>query len=114
MADELEGYRKVPNLFVVMHVTPFSWTSAGHPHPDMVALFSAQPNLRAIFHGHDHEEDGYKMHEGKPYIFDGHTGGSWGLPYRGYRILEIAKDDSIYTYQVNPALAQPLNSMQVK
>ncbi len=114
MAEQLQRYSKAPNLFVVMHITPFSWTGAGHPHPDMVALFSAQPNLRAIFHGHDHEEDGYKLHEGKPYFFDGHTGGSWGVPYRGYRILEIAKDNSIYTYQVNPALAEPVNSMQVK
>jgi len=114
MAEQLQRYRQVPNLFVVMHITPFGWTSAGHPHPDMVALFSAQPNLRAIFHGHDHEEDGYKLHEGKPYFFDGHTGGSWGVPYRGYRILEIAKDNSIYTYQVNPAQAQPVNEWKVK
>lgn len=109
MAAQLQDNRKAANLFVVMHITPFSWTGAGHPHPDMVALLNAQPNLRAIFHGHDHEEDGYKIHEGKPYFFDGHTGGSWGVPYRGYRILEVFKDNTIYTYQVNPASVAPVN-----
>jgi len=58
--------------------------------------------VRAVFHGHDHQEDDIKYFKNKPFIFSGHFGGSWGVEYKGYRIVEYSSVDSIITYQANP------------
>ncbi|NNV55810.1 metallophosphoesterase family protein [Limnovirga soli] len=104
---QLAGKKK---LFVFMHITPFNWTKGGLPCPDIVALFNKQENLKAVFHGHDHNMDDVKENEGKFYFFDAHIGGSWGTDYRGYRIVEILKNGTILTYQTNPANASMVNS----
>jgi 3',5'-cyclic AMP phosphodiesterase CpdA len=111
--SQFEKFGRKEHLFVIMHITPFNWTEAGFPHPEMVQLFSKQKNLKAVFHGHDHLEDGWKEHEGKYYFFDGHTGGSWGVPYHGYRVVDVLADGTIYLYQKNPALQQPVNELRV-
>lgn len=101
--EQFKQHEKVNNVLVFMHITPFAWTKHGLAHPELAAFFSQQPNLRAVFHGHDHDQDGFKVHEGKHYFFDGHAGGSWGVPYRGYRIVEILKNGDMLFYQHNPA-----------
>lgn len=67
----------------------------------MLNLFSSYQNVRAVFNGHDHEEDGAILQKSTPFIFDGHIGGSWGVNYHGFRIIEIRGKDKIITYMMN-------------
>jgi len=109
----LEEYKTQQQLFVFMHITPIKWTDNANPCPDIVDMFKSQQNLKAVFHGHDHDQDGYKEQDGKHYIFDSHIGGSWGTPYRGYRIVEVLKNGDILTYQMNPETNVQVNSKQI-
>lgn len=108
--EQLNRFQSKKHLFVFMHITPFKWTEHGIPCPELVELFDKQTNLRGIFHGHDHDQDGMKEHNGKHYFFDSHIAGSWGTPYRGYRIVEVLKNGTILTYQMNPATDQQVNN----
>jgi hypothetical protein len=65
-------------------------------------IFGKYPNIRAVFNGHDHDEEGIKKREEVPFIFDAHFGGNWGTDYRGFRIVELMRDNSIVTYIMNP------------
>jgi Icc protein len=107
--NELQKYNDKVNLFVFMHITPMKWTSAGIECNTLVDRLSSQTNLRGIFHGHDHNEDGIKTAKGKSYLFDSHIGGNWGTDYRGYRIVEITSAGDIVTYQVNPTKKDIVN-----
>jgi hypothetical protein len=70
---------------------------------------ASYPNIAAVFHGHDHDEHDIKTADGKPYLFDGHFGGNWGLPYKGYRIVEVLDNGKVRTYQYNPELNPVMN-----
>lgn len=109
----LAQYQKFERLFVFMHITPVKWTEAGIECPEVIALFSQQTNLNAVFHGHDHDQDDVKEKDGKHYFFDSHVAGNWGTEYRGYRIVEILKNGDVLTYQMNPAKKQQVNSKQL-
>lgn len=61
-----------------MHITPFTWTKGGLACPEIVKLFNKQANLKAVFHGHDHDQDSVKENMGKRYFFDSHIAGNWG------------------------------------
>jgi hypothetical protein len=37
-----------------------------------------------------------------PFMFDSHVGGSWGTPYKGFRVLELLSDGTLLTYMMNP------------
>lgn len=111
--EQLNKYTDKKHLFVFMHITPFSWTGAGLPCPELVTMFNKQSNLKAVFHGHDHDEDGVKENEGKHYFFDSHVAGNWGTKYHGYRIVEILKNGSVLTYQMNPSDQQQVNNNTV-
>jgi hypothetical protein len=37
-----------------------------------------------------------------PCLFDAHMGGSWGTPYKGFRVVEILKDGTLVSYMMNP------------
>jgi hypothetical protein len=107
---QLQAFHSKQQVFVFMHITPFDWTKGGHPCPQLVDLFNTQSNLKATFHGHDHDQDNVKNNAGKFYFFDGHTAGNWGTSYRGYRIVEIMKNGSVVTYQINPANGTTVNN----
>lgn len=109
----LEKYRSCQHLFVFMHITPLKWTKYGIDRPDIVALFSRQQNLKAVFHGHDHDEDGMKEKDGKYYFWDAHVAGTWGTAYKGYRVVEILKDGSVLTYQTDPSIARQVNNNRI-
>jgi len=111
--DHLNRFRTKKQLFIFMHITPFKWTKNGIDCPELTALFAKQTNLKAIFHGHDHDQDNVKQNHGKHYFFDSHIGGNWGTDYRGYRIVEILKSGEILTYQMNPATLKKVNSNTV-
>lgn len=112
--ENLPKYDHKKHLFVFMHITPMKWTQFGIDCPELVDLFSKQANLRGVFHGHDHAEDGVKEKNGKAYFFDGHIAGSWGVPYSGYRIVEVFSDGEILVYQVNPESKDAVNRFEVK
>ncbi len=57
-------------------------------------------NLFVFFHIHD--EDGIKTWQNLRFVFDAHFGGSWGTTYRGFRVVELLKDNSVLTYILNP------------
>lgn len=111
---QLMQYEHMRHVFVFMHITPFDWTVGGTPCPELVELFDNQKNLRAIFHGHDHNEDAMKQYNNKYYFFDSHIGADWGTEYRGYRIVEVGENGDILTYQINPFARQLVNNNAIK
>jgi hypothetical protein len=70
--------------------------------PEIRSILEGAPNLVAVFHGHDHDQDNVIFLNRRPYFFDAHLGGSWGTNYRGYRIVEVRGDGSVITYQCDP------------
>jgi 3',5'-cyclic AMP phosphodiesterase CpdA len=106
-------YKNHPQLFVFSHITPIKWTGGAVDCPEMVSLINGQANVKAVFHGHDHDEDSVKIHEGVHYFFDSHIAGSWGTEYRGYRVVEVLKNGNVLTYQMNPAKKQQVNNNSI-
>jgi hypothetical protein len=109
----LKQYEKHKQLFVFMHITPVKWTQHGIDGREVVDLFDKQSNLKAVFNGHDHDQDNVKENNGKHYFFDSHIAGNWGTNYYGYRILEVMKNGDVLTYQVNPEKKENVNSNQL-
>ena len=70
--------------------------------PELFDIFAKHNNVKAVFNGHDHEEEGIKKKNEIPFIFDAHFGGDWGTPYRGFRVVELMSDNSLFTYVMNP------------
>ncbi len=101
-------------VFVILHIAPVQWMASESTIfldcPDTVKLLHAYPNVKAVFHGHDHLLDGVRYTDKLPHFFDSHIGGSWGTDYKGYRVVEVAEDNSIYTYQVNASQNPVLNA----
>jgi hypothetical protein len=111
--QQLDRFASKKQLFVFMHITPFKWTENGISCPELVSMFEKQKNLKAVFHGHDHDQDNVKETNGKHYFFDGHFGGNWGTSYRGYRIVELLHSGEVITYQVNPQTTVKVNSNRI-
>jgi len=99
LSHTFHSFNNLSSVYLFMHITPFKWTKAGFSQPDLTSFLEKQKNLKAIFHGHDHDEDGLKLFNGKHYFFDGHVAGNWGTPYCGLRIVEIFNNDDSSTYQ---------------
>jgi hypothetical protein len=110
---QLQRYASKKQLFVFMHITPFKWTKGGIPCPAITDLFDHQKNLKAVFHGHDHDQDDLKINNRKYYFFDSHIAGNWGTAYNGYRIVEVFKNGQILTYQMNPAIKERVNNREI-
>ncbi|MFB9863598.1 metallophosphoesterase family protein [Rufibacter immobilis] len=102
-AQKLEQYKQAKNIFIFLHITPVKWTSGAVDCPEFQQLLLKYPNVRAVFNGHDHEQDSIKLLENKiPFMFDGHIGGSWGTYYKGFRVVELKEDNSLVTYLMDP------------
>ncbi|WP_337040924.1 metallophosphoesterase family protein [Emticicia sp. 17c] len=102
--QKLEEHKNKKNIFIFIHITPVKWTDNGVDCLDFQTLVKQYKNIRGIFNGHDHDQEGIKTKDGIPYLFDSHIGGSWGTPYRGYRIVELKKNNDILTYLMNPTV----------
>ena len=111
---ELRKYRDAKAIFVFMHISPVRWTENGLNCSSLTSLFAKTKNLKAIFHGHDHDLDAMKPNRGKPHFFDSHIGGSWGTDYRGYRVVEVLDNGDILTYQINPASRVTVNENKLE
>jgi len=102
--NRLAAHKKQNNVFLFLHIPQYKWTKYAIDTPAFFDVVNKYKNVRAAFHGHEHEEDGIKMKDGIPYVFDAHFGGNWGTAYRGFRVVEVMKDNSsIITYMMNPA-----------
>ena len=98
----LESHKDKKQVFIFLHIPQAKWTKNGISTPEVFDIIKKYPNVKAVFHGHEHDQDGFKMVEKVPYIFDAHVGGNWGTPYKGFRVVELLKDNSMITYMMNP------------
>lgn len=111
LKQELDKFNSLKTVFVVLHIPPHFWLpeSPFVECTDTIKLLHSYPNVKAVFHGHDHSLDSV-FYTGKlPHFFDAHIGGNWGTAYKGYRIVEVDKNDKIQTYQVNASGSPLLN-----
>lgn len=102
-SQKLEQYKDAENIFIFLHITPVKWTDNAVDCPEFQALVKKYQHVRAVFNGHDHDQDSVKMLDSQvPFLFDGHVGGNWGTNYHGFRIVELKDDNSILTFVMNP------------
>jgi 3',5'-cyclic-AMP phosphodiesterase len=99
-------------IFVFAHIPPHKWAKNGHECAGFDELTARYP-VGAVFHGHEHDQDGLHQAGQVPHLFDGHFGGKWGTDYRGYRVVEVAQNGAIFTYQVNPAAPARVSEHQL-
>jgi 3',5'-cyclic AMP phosphodiesterase CpdA len=99
----LQSYSDKRAVFLFLHINQNGLTRHSVSCPKVVSVLEGTPNLAAVFHGHDHDQDNVIYSNKRPYLFDGHLGGSWGTNYQGYRIVEIDLDGQVRSYQCNPA-----------
>lgn len=97
LASRLMEFKALPFVFIFIHISQQDWTRHGIACEEVMALIGSYPNVRATFHGHDHDVDGIMYHHKKPYLWSGHFGGSWGSPNPGYRICEVSEDGTVTT-----------------
>lgn len=102
LKSEVEKYSGYKGIFVFMHIAPSKITRHSISCPETEKILCGCDKIKAVFLGHDHDIDNKIYVQGKPFIFDGHYGGSWGTNYRGYRIVEVYEKEAV-TYQCNPA-----------
>lgn len=109
---KLEEHRDAAAVFVMIHIPQRAHKVDGWPQHGLnqkaeqpkgeavMKLLESIPNVRAVFHGHNHLETGVYVSGERRYFFDSHVGGSWGAK-RGYRIVEVHEDHKMVTYQIN-------------
>lgn len=102
MKEKLEESKEYKNVFIFIHIPQAKWTPNAIDNPSFFELLKNYTNVRAVFHGHEHDQDGIRMHNDVPFLFDAHFGGNWGTTYKGFRVVEVLKDHSIITYIMNP------------
>ncbi len=102
LTAKFKEHEKAKHILLFIHIPPIKWTRHAIESIPFVELVKKQKNLRAVFHGHEHDEDGIKWKDGIPYMFDSHVGGSWGTPYKGFRVVELFNDGSMLTWIMNP------------
>ncbi len=110
--EQLEAHRDAPGVFMIIHIAQRrhnvdGWPRHGVHDPDempraeaVMELLESTPNVRAVFHGHNHSETGVYVSGERRYFFGSRVGGSWGAK-RGYRIVEIDDEHRIVTSHIN-------------
>lgn len=110
LGSVLDKLRKKQHVFVLLHIPQRKWTENGVDCPQVMDTLERYPNIKAIFHGHDHNEDAVRLSATKPFLSDGHFGGNWGTAYHGYRIVEVFANGHVTTYQFNPEVNPVINT----
>ena len=119
LKKEFKKYRNAPAIFVLIHIAQRKGGKEGWPKfgvhgseskkgEAVMKLIESTPNVRAVFHGHNHDEAGMWVSGDKRYFFNSHCSGGWGAA-NGYRIVEIDDRHRIVTYQVNAEQGGELN-----
>lgn len=94
----LDSFKDLPHVFVFVHISQNDWTRHGVDCNPFLDLLCSYPNVRATFHGHDHDVDGMMLFGKKPFLWSGHFGGSWGNPFPSYRVVEVGEDGKAVSY----------------
>jgi Icc protein len=102
LKDSLDKHSKRKQVFLFLHIPQAKWTANGIETPAFFELVKNYPNIKAVFHGHEHDQDSVRMRDNIPYLFDSHIGGNWGTEYKGFRVVELMNDGSMITYMMNP------------
>ena len=102
MRSKLDANKDQENIFIFLHIPQGKWSRHAIDTPAFFELLRNFKNVKAVFHGHEHDHDEVKVHENIPFMFDSHFGGSWGTTYKGFRVVELSKDNSFITYIMNP------------
>jgi DNA repair exonuclease SbcCD nuclease subunit len=102
LEKKLEKHKHQKNIFLFLHIPQYKWTQNAIDTPAFFELIKKYTNVKAVFHGHEHDQDGVKIMNSVPYLFDSHFGGNWGTAYRGFRVVELLNDNSMITYIMNP------------
>lgn len=111
--EKLEEFKSLPQVFVFVHISQNDWTRHGIACEDFLDLVTSYPNVKATFHGHDHDVDGQMLYKKKPFLWSGHFGGSWGNPFPTYRVCELGEDGKIATYLKTVEKGMILNGHQL-
>ena len=101
---QLEANKKRKNIFLFLHIPQAKWTKNGIETPAFFELIKKYSNIRAVFHGHEHDQDGVQMVGKLPFLFDSHIGGSWGTPHKGFRVVELLNSGTVITYLMDPTV----------
>lgn len=110
LKQTLDKHQQHKQVFLFLHIPQAKWTANGIDTPAFFELIKQYPNLKAVFHGHEHDQDGVKMSNNIPFFFDSHIGGSWGTAYKGFRVVELMNDGSLVTYMMDPV--EKMNEME--
>ncbi|HEY0056706.1 MAG TPA: metallophosphoesterase [Pedobacter sp.] len=116
LKTELDKLKHKTIVFVVLHIPPYQWLPEDTffiTCEPIIKLLHTFPNVKAVFHGHDHNLDNVRYTNKLPHFFDGHFGGNWGTEYKGYRIVEVDQQNKISTYQVNASKNPIINRNKV-
>ena len=98
LESKLEEFKERSHVFLFVHISQNDWTRHGIPCQEILDLIASYPNVKATFHGHDHDVDGIMLYKKKPFLWSGHFGGSWGNPFPSYRVCEVGEDGKTATY----------------
>jgi predicted MPP superfamily phosphohydrolase len=98
LKEVLSSYEKMEQVYVFIHISQQDWTRNGVACQEFMDLIASYPNVKATFHGHDHDLDGLMVYKRKPFLWAGHFGGSWGNPFPSYRVCEVGEDGKAVTY----------------
>jgi Icc protein len=109
LKSQLDKYTLSNQIFLFLHIPQKKWTRHAIENKAFFKLLQNYTNIKAVFHGHEHDQDGVKMFEKIPFLFDSHIGGRWGTKYKGFRVGELLDDGTFLTYMMNPA--NKLNEM---
>jgi calcineurin-like phosphoesterase family protein len=114
LTEQLEANKHRKHVLLFLHIPQKAWTANGINTPDFETLIDKYSNVTALFHGHEHDQDGVKLLGARqaPCLFDAHMGGNWGTPYKGFRVVEILKDGTLVSYMMNPT--QKINTYNSK
>lgn len=109
-------------IFLISHIYQHG-THIGDEHasgvscPKITDLMFSTDNLYLAVYSHAHFLDGHYQLIGNgnslDIVFTGHFSGLRGVPYLGYRVIEIYDDDTIGTYQYDPINSKIINSSQI-
>lgn len=120
LKEQLEAHREAAAIFLMIHIQQRAhgvdgWPKHGvhdaaeRPKAEAVMdLLETTPKVRAVFHGHNHNQTSVFVSGERRYFFDSHVGGSWGAK-RGYRIVEVYDDHKMVTSQINGEAEEELN-----
>lgn len=109
----LSKTQSLKQVFIFIHISQKDWTRHGVDCQGVLDLIASYPNVKATFHGHDHDVDGIIWNQKKPYFWSGHFGGSWGNPFPSYRICEVDEQGKTKTSLKRISDGLILNSHQI-